>query len=207
MLDINQSISTNINSKFALNITCRMLIEVALKPAITNVATVIASTLASNDLFGLYDVSALIIICESKDIVLNKFNSILKETTLKRLQIHQKRPVVFHGKKELLACNLLGNWVNNVNQILGTGSYLQVSSTSYMVKTGRGFQEINDPFDYYFKFHGVYQTKQACSFHILKKNDCLHQEGVTKRFIIKNCYDDDPLGTYLHSITLSCKIY
>ena len=87
-LDIYQPISTNINCKCALNITYRMLIELALRPEITNIATVITSALASNDLFGLYDVSALIIISESKDIALNKFDSILKEAVLKRLQVH-----------------------------------------------------------------------------------------------------------------------
>ena len=178
-----------------------MLLEVGVKSAITNIATAITSTLASNDLFGLYDVSALITINDSKNVALNRVYSILKEATLKRLQVYQKRPAVFHGKKELVTCKLLGNWVNDVKQILGIGSYSQVSSTSYMVKMGERFYEVDDWFDCSPKFYEVSQIKQDCNFYILKKNDCLHQEGVIKRFIIKAYYEHVPsLGKRLHNI-------
>ena len=205
-LDICHSISTNINCKCALNITYRMLIELALKPAITNIATVITSSLASNDLFGLYVVSALIIINESKNIALHRFDSILKEAILKRLQVHQKRPIVFHGEKELVACRSLGKWVNDVKQILGRGSYLQVSSTSYMVKVNRVLQESNDWFDCSSKFYEVSKIKQSCNSYILKKDAYLHQEGMVKRFILENCDSYFTLGKRLHSITFSAKL-
>ena len=204
-LDICHSISTNINCKCALNISYRMLIELALKPAITNIATVIISTLASNDLFGLYGVSALIIINESKNIALNRCNIILKEAILKRLQVHQKRLVVFHGEKELVACKLLGNWVTDVKQILGRGSYVQVSSTSYIVRMGKRFQDTRAWTHASSKFYEVSQFKRPCSFYILRKDGCLHQEGVIKRFF-KNYIDYEPLGKRLHSITFFCTI-
>ena len=205
-LDIYQPISTNINCKCALNITYRMLLEVGVKSAITNIATAITSTLASNDLFGLYVISALIIINDSKNVALNRFYSILKEAILKRLQAYQRTPAVFHGEKELVTCKLLGNWVNDVKQILGIGSYSQVSSTSYMFRMGE-FHEVNDWFDCSSKFYEVSQVKQACNFYILKKNDCLHQEGVIKRFNFGKCNGYEPfLSKCLYSITFSCKI-
>ena len=106
-----------------------------------------------------------------------------------------------------MACKLLGNWVNYVKQILGRGSYLQVSSTSYMVKIYSGFGEINDWYDCSSKSYEISQIKKRCYFYILKKGDCLPQEDVTKRFIFETRDGYGPsLGKRFHSITFFCKI-
>ncbi|CEP19169.1 hypothetical protein [Parasitella parasitica] len=107
-----------------------MLIEVGLIPAIENIAAIITSTLVSNSFFGRYNVSALIVIGDFKEMA----RVALKETIQKRLQVYQKKHAVFVGEQELVACESLGTWAIERKQILGIGSYLQPSDTNYTVR-------------------------------------------------------------------------
>lgn len=45
-------------------------------------------------------------------------NCVLKEIICSCLSVHRKRLVAFFGKEELLACKSLGNWINDMKQVL-----------------------------------------------------------------------------------------
>ena len=161
-----------------MRITYRMLMELAVKPAVNNIARTITSTLVSNDLFGLYDVPVLIITSDLSNI----FHNFLKESVQQRLHVHQRSLTVFFNEKELMACKLLGNWISDVKQILGKGDYIQLSSTNYIVRLS--FYDEN------------FNTHRQPDYNIVKKYDNLAHEGVSKSIIIKDG-EFSCLGKYL----------
>lgn len=177
-------ISIDNSCNCTLRITYRMLIEVALKPVISNIAKMISSTLASNDLFGLYDVAVLIIDSKSKEIANSTYDIILKESIYRHLKVYQKRPVVFFGKEEVIACKSLGSWVSGVKQIFGNGGYLQISDTTYMIRLRSNNQVEND------------------DFIIFEKGDYLGHKGVN-RTLVPNISGSSFLGKFLYKIIFS----
>jgi hypothetical protein len=142
--------------------------ELAVKPAVNDIARTIISTLVSTDFFGLYDVSVLVIISDNKNISHN----LLKESVHQRLHVYQRDLAVYFDKEELIACKVLGNWITDVNQILGKGDYIQLSSSSYIAR-----------FKY---FNQNSYNQQYCDFDIVKENDELVYEGVSKNIIIED---------------------
>ncbi|KAI8641099.1 hypothetical protein BD408DRAFT_418617 [Parasitella parasitica] len=129
-LDNYQQISVSNGCECRLDISNRLLIEVGIKPAIGGLATIIASTFASNSFFGQYNVSVLVVINGYDD----ESSSILKEVLQKRLQIHRKKTVLFLGEKELMSCKSLGTWAVEKEQMLGEGCYIQLSDTNYVIR-------------------------------------------------------------------------
>lgn len=171
-----------------------MILEIGLKPAISNIATLIASSLADNDLFGLYNVSSLIItgVCEKSESIYQRYrNRLIREKTYTFLQKHEKKPVVFFSFEELKTCMFLGSWAFDVAQILEKGNYTQISSTSYIieftVRTGLN----NRIYEYDGKSHGIISQNNlrlnTYSFLALKQGDILGQEILYKRFVFRNC--------------------
>ena len=148
--------------------TYRMLMELAVKPAVNNIARTITSTLVSNDLFGLYDVSVLTITSDLSNI----FHNFLKESVQQRLHVHQRSLAVFFDEEELMACKLLGNWIADVKQILGKGDYIQLSSTSYIARLSFYDRNSNETRDY--------------DYSIVEKYDNLVHEGVSKSTTIED---------------------
>ncbi|KAI8645265.1 hypothetical protein BD408DRAFT_83617 [Parasitella parasitica] len=177
-----QQISISNNCKCALNIPNRVLLDVGLKPSIGSVGTIIASTLASNSFFGLYNVSALIVISDYE----YAGNSIMKEIIQRRLQIHRKKPVVFFGEQELAACMMLGEWAIEKKQILGKGSYSQLSNSNYLVKfhyfPGRQ-KKMYECDRYSYKM-----AERNLESVVLKQHDCLGHEGVSTFFFFKDTF-------------------
>ncbi|KAL9558391.1 hypothetical protein MBANPS3_000934 [Mucor bainieri] len=113
----------------ALKLSRRLLMEVGLKPAIANIATTITSALFSNDYFGLYQLSALILEKNFETIKNLRFlcavNGLLKQSLEEYLEVH-------HNRLLLLFQDKCAN--NNISQYLGRGDYSQVSSMAYTFK-------------------------------------------------------------------------
>ncbi|OAD04964.1 hypothetical protein MUCCIDRAFT_80058 [Mucor lusitanicus CBS 277.49] len=122
-------------------ITSRLLQDIGLNSALQALAAIVASSISSNSLFGLYNVSALIVtdnfwkqkyaikLCNP-----TYFTSILRKQVHANLQAHSKRPAVIFGIEELLASNYLGSWEGSSNRIIDNTMYRQVSSTGYMLE-------------------------------------------------------------------------
>lgn len=188
-LDMDQAILIDKNCNCTLHITYRMLIEIALKPVISNIANIISSTLASNDLFGLYGVAVLIITSKSKEIASNMYDSILKESIYRHLKVHQKRPAVFFSQEEVIDCKTLGNWISDVKQIFGRGSYLQLSDTRYMIR---------------FRSNNKVENND---FIIFEKGDYLGHKGVNK-ILVPDISGSSSLGKplYIYISSFSSKL-
>lgn len=103
--------------------------EVGLKPVIANIAATVTSSLFSNDFFGRYQVSALIVKKDLKTInnphFSYSYSRFLKEALQRHLRVHQRRiSLLFHD-----------NQVDSkITQYLGRGEYSQVSSTTWIFK-------------------------------------------------------------------------
>ncbi|CAO0803721.1 unnamed protein product [Mucor circinelloides] len=112
-----------------LNLSRRLLLEVGLKPVIANIAATVTSSLFSNDFFGRYQVSALIVKKDLKTInnphFSYSYSRFLKEALQRHLRVHQRRiSLLFHD-----------NQVDSkITQYLGRGEYSQVSSTTWIFK-------------------------------------------------------------------------
>ncbi|KAI8645256.1 hypothetical protein BD408DRAFT_382525 [Parasitella parasitica] len=197
-LDNHQQISISNDCECRLNISTRLLIEVGIKPAIGNLATIIASTLASNSFFGRYNVSVLIVINGYDD----KSSSILKQVLQKRLQIHQKKTVLFLGEQELMSCKSLGAWAVEKEQILGEGSYMQLSDTNYVVRfyTTQDTEE-NKVYEYNgYSFRKIKMMRGGSESIVLRQAEHLDHKGVHTSFIFK---DVIPLMVELYTQSIS----
>ncbi|KAL9547136.1 hypothetical protein MBANPS3_006317 [Mucor bainieri] len=110
----------------SLKLSRRLLLEVGLKPAISNIATTITSALFSDDYFGLYPLSALILEINFKTIKNTPFlcaiDGLLKQTLKEFLQLHHNRLLLLFYDKHV---------ASNASQYVGQGGYSQVSSTTY----------------------------------------------------------------------------
>ncbi|CEP19162.1 hypothetical protein [Parasitella parasitica] len=191
-LDDYQQISISNDCKCTLNISNRMLIEVGLIPAIENIAAIITSTLVSNSFFGRYNVSALIVIGDFKEMA----RVALKETIQKRLQVYQKKHAVFVGEQELVACESLGTWAIERKQILGKGSYVQLSDTNYTVRF-RTHHE-GDVYEYNgFAFKKIKGAPGSSESIVLRQAEYLAQEGVYLSFIFKGAFLFDAGKNYV----------
>ncbi|KAK4513168.1 uncharacterized protein ATC70_012963 [Mucor velutinosus] len=132
--DVYHAIPTSKECACSFQISFRALMNIGLQPAISHIATIIASSLASNSFFGLYTLSALIIMDESREMIIQDHNDTFKKTMQSCLKAHSRRAAVFYGKEAVLACGSLGNWCTGLQQIFGKGSYSQVSSSGYLLR-------------------------------------------------------------------------
>ncbi|EPB84115.1 hypothetical protein HMPREF1544_09103 [Mucor circinelloides 1006PhL] len=186
--DTYQSLPISDDCHCFINISRRILLEVGLKPAIENNAATVASTLASNSLFGLYSLAALIVTDEMDTFCKGSYfdhykNIIFQESMRKCLQVQQKRPAVFFDEASLMACDTLGTWSESSRQILGRGNYTQVSGASYGVRLFAENAMKHRSFNGLYEYHqNAYKKNRAVhafpSFIVLSKGDYLHHEGV-----------------------------
>ncbi|KAF1797745.1 hypothetical protein FB192DRAFT_1395928 [Mucor lusitanicus] len=122
-LDSYSLILVNQRCSCALKLSQRLLLQVGLKPAVGNLATTITSALFSNDFFGRYQLSTLIVVTSLKAIK-NTFLSCAIDRLLKQalegfLQVHHNRLLLlFQGR----------HVSNSVSRYLGRGDYSQVAS-------------------------------------------------------------------------------
>ncbi|EPB89495.1 hypothetical protein HMPREF1544_03726 [Mucor circinelloides 1006PhL] len=115
-LDAYQSISIDKECTCTLNISCRMLLEAGLKPAISGIAEIIVGTILSNDHFGLYQVAALLA-KKSVDFIDVSFERFLEEKLAKLFQSRQRRPAMLFINEETK---------HLMRQYLARGSYTQI---------------------------------------------------------------------------------
>ncbi|CAO3646984.1 unnamed protein product [Mucor fragilis] len=193
-IDINHIISISKECSCSLQISFRTLVDIGLQPAISHVATIIASSLASNSFFGLYPVSALIIMDDSKDTLLQKRHHIFEKTMQRCLQAHHGRTIVFYSRETVMAaCESLGNWCTGLQQVFGKGPYSQVSSTDYVLKfSGEDIDETEEEFEMY-RYHSNSLKKgdsfeRPNEFAILEKGHALDPGGLIHLFYQKNTY-------------------
>ncbi|KAG1090532.1 hypothetical protein G6F42_019669 [Rhizopus arrhizus] len=203
--DTYQSLPISDDCHCFINISRRILLEVGLKPAIENNAATVASTLASNSLFGLYSLAALIVTDEMDTFCKGSYfdhykNIIFQESMRKCLQVQQKRPAVFFDEASLMACDTLGTWSESSRQILGRGNYTQVSGASYGVRLFAENAMKHRSFNGLYEYHqNAYKKNRAVhafpSFIVLSKGDYLHHEGVCKTLVLHN-YDVRRIGKF-----------
>ncbi|EPB81099.1 hypothetical protein HMPREF1544_12199 [Mucor circinelloides 1006PhL] len=197
--DSYQLISIDKKCDCALKISPRMLLEVGLKPAIVNLASMIVGTLISNDSFGLYHVPTIIITGSIMDSL--QFSShteqCLKNNVYNCFYMHQRKPTLFfHDNKEA---------DRNLTQYLGRGSYSQLSSTSYFVEFHLvsysnediivGVQHEENDFSKKLKIERR-KNETLCDlvnfrldgmYPLLKRGNILNPEGTSKSFCIRFC--------------------
>lgn len=203
--DTYQSLPISDDCHCFINISRRILLEVGLKPAIENNAATVASTLASDSLFGLYSLAALIVTDEMDTFCKGSYfdhykNIIFQESMRKCLQVQQKRPAVFFDEASLMACDTLGTWSESSRQILGRGNYAQVSGASYGVRLFAENAMKHRSFNGLYEYHqNAYKKNRAVhafpSFIVLSKGDYLHHEGVCKTLVLHN-YDVRRIGKF-----------
>lgn len=205
-----ESISISKNCNCSLQVSQRMLLEIGLKSAIRNIATIIVSSLASDDLFSNYNVSALIIIDDLNIFACNSYykyysNTNFQDFVLKFLQGYQKNPTIFFNEEDLMACKSLGDWVSNKKQIFGKGSYTQLSSASYGIKFFAKDVVKHGSFNGMYEYDGTSYKKNRVvnafpNLIILSRNDFLTQDGSIKRVVLHK-YDIRRIGKRFYNIT------
>ncbi|CEP12892.1 hypothetical protein [Parasitella parasitica] len=224
-LDFEHTISISSICSCSFKLSQRMLLEIGLMPAISHIACIIASSLASNDLFGLYSVSALIVTDDSTMFAISPFYSrhrrhILKKSIKSSFKLYKAKPVVFFGEQELMSCTALGDWEKSTQQILGKGSYKQALSTSYAVRFDIDATPQEDSYWSVYEYHGdLYEkvklrtiSKKSNMYDepyqaiIVHTGDCLDQDGVTKRFFF-NDSDVQTMGIRLVSSFQNEELY
>ncbi|KAL7326641.1 hypothetical protein PS15p_208944 [Mucor circinelloides] len=199
-LDAYQSISIDKECTCTLNISCRMLLEAGLKPAISGIAETIVGTILSNDHFGLYQVAALFV-KKSVDFIDVSFERFLEEKLAKLFQSRQRRPTMLFINEE--RGHLMG-------QYLVRGSYTQVSDSNYAVKLSFRTDRnsfycgvLDNHLGAYTDIPGrcmawkgnsdgqieSYLFESRCT--ILKKGEDLSSIGVGKSFFLPKC--DNPM--------------
>ncbi|CAO3646972.1 unnamed protein product [Mucor fragilis] len=187
-IDINHAISINKECNCSFQISFRTLIDIGLQPAISHIATTIASSLASNSFFGLYTVSALIIMDDSKETLLQNYHHIFEKTMQRYLQAHHGSTVVFYSRETVMAaCESLGSWYTGLQQVFGKGPYSQVSSTDYLLRLEKPLTaDANEKFDIY-KYHSNSlkngdSIERPNEFAILEKGHALDSSGTIHTF-------------------------
>lgn len=172
----------------------QLVLEIGFKQAISNIATLLVSSLADNNLFGLYDVSSLIItgICEKKGSIYQYyFNKVFRQKVYAFLQIHKKKPVVLFSLKELKACMFLGNWAFDTDQILEKGYHSQISSIGLIIEFPQYTNVIGTVAVYEYdgdKYKRAGQINDAASCVILKEGQVIEQKDIIKIFFVRD-YD------------------
>ncbi|GAN04002.1 hypothetical protein MAM1_0053d03458 [Mucor ambiguus] len=204
-IDTYKTLFISDNCQCSVNVSQRILLEVGLKPAIDNLAAVVVSTLASDHLFGLYNIAALIITDKMnlfKEVLyFDHYTRIMLQKSIRSyLQVHRKKPVVFFDEATLMACSTLGAWSESARQILGRGNYTQISGANYGIRlfakkaTRQG--SFNGLYEYY--DHAYRKNKVIDVFPnliVLSKGDRLGQEGVSKTLVLHN-YDVRRIGKF-----------
>jgi hypothetical protein len=182
-IDSNHVISISKECSCSFQISFRTLINIGLQPAISHIATIIASSLASNSFFGLYTVSALIIMDDSKETLIQNQHHIFEMTMQRCLQAHHRRTIVFYSRETVMAAFAsLGSWCTGLQQVFGKGSYSQVSSTDYVLKfLAHGMDDDKKKFTMC-KYHSnsfkkADSIEKPSEFVILEKGDALDLGG------------------------------
>ncbi|KAL9551870.1 hypothetical protein MBANPS3_004052 [Mucor bainieri] len=139
-LDTYWLVSVDQQCTCALKLSQRLLIEVGLKPAIANIATTITSALFSDDYFGLYQPSALILERNFETIknllFLCAINGLLKQALKTFLQLHHYRLLLlFHDN-----CAK-----SSFSQYLGRGDFSQISSAAYIFSVTGVYKKGDEP--------------------------------------------------------------
>lgn len=102
--------------------------DIGLTSAIINIGAIIVGAAFSNDYFGLYPISAIIVrkcmISVANPLYSRPLERFLQGTLRKEFQIHQQNPRLFFESDtdDILA------------QYLGTGAYSQIASTTFAIK-------------------------------------------------------------------------
>ncbi|CEP17222.1 hypothetical protein [Parasitella parasitica] len=203
-IDMYQDIPISRSCACSLSTTHRSLLEIGLKPAVGEVAASIVSSIAANDMFGAYHVSALIItggidVFASNPYYYYQINRIFQESLNKYLQTHQRSIVVFLSREAVMACNTLGTW-RDKNQIFGRGDYTQLSSASFGIKYFAKDVVKQGSFSGMFEYDGTSYRKNKVvrgfpNLIILSKEDRLTYEGLSKVLVLHN-YEIRRIGLY-----------
>ncbi|KAI8639869.1 hypothetical protein BD408DRAFT_445624 [Parasitella parasitica] len=192
---IFQTIPINSNCGCTIQLSHQMILEIGLKPAITNFATMVASSLVDNDLFGRFHITSLIItgICETNDSLYQHYcNKLTREKVYTFLRKYQKGLNLFFGSAELKkVCLLTGNWEMDIKQVLKSGKYDQISSTTYIIKFIM-YNELRQIYEY--NGHSCQKPYQQITeksdvvayFVLLSRGEILDQDGMYKTFITRN---------------------
>ncbi|KAK4511099.1 uncharacterized protein ATC70_012310 [Mucor velutinosus] len=204
-IDTYQKLFISDNCQCSLNITKRILLQIGLKPAIDNIAAMVVSSLASDHLFGLYSMAALIVTDKMDLFTEGSYfdyyrNIIFQESVRNYLQVHQKRPVVFFDEATLLASSALGGWSKSSRQILGRGDYTQISGASYGIRLFAKNATKQGSFNGLYEYHeNAYRKNKVLDVFpnliVLSKGDCLGHEGVGKTLVLHN-YDVRRIGKF-----------
>ncbi|CAO3647040.1 unnamed protein product [Mucor fragilis] len=186
-IDSKHAISINKECNCSFQISFRTLTDIGLQSVISHIASITASSLASNSFFGLYTVSALIIMNDSKETLIQNYHSIFEKTLQRCLQAHHGRTIVFYNREAVMACETLGIWCTGIQQVFGKGSYSQVSSTDYAIEfLGFGKDGTEKGFEMY-KYHSNSLKKgdmieSPNMFAILEKGQAVDSSGSTHVF-------------------------
>lgn len=184
------------NCSCTLSLSIQTLIEIGLKPAVDENASMIVSILTSNDFFGLYEISALLIIHSFKAInnscmqfYSDKF---LREKLLTCLQVHRRKTAVFLNKAELFACNFLGSWIGRGGSsvLLEKSKFSQVSSCSYLVRfNANAISPGKSNSSIYLDEGNSYRKIEDYGYVILEREDTIPFDGLHITFISAPCTD------------------
>ncbi|KAL7320818.1 hypothetical protein PS15m_000668 [Mucor circinelloides] len=190
-IDVHHAVPISHQCNCIFPLSYRALVDIGLQPVRSHIATIIASALSSDSFFGLYSVSLLIIIDDSEQKIVQGENSIFRKIMQNCLEAHQKRPTVFYDKSTLMACGFMGSWCIGLQQILGKGPYVQVSSTDYVLKfSSNGVTDQDEKFGVYNYHANSYKEDDSMrgpnEFVVLKKGQTLDSNGSIKAFYQKD---------------------
>ncbi|GAN05975.1 hypothetical protein MAM1_0107c05451 [Mucor ambiguus] len=189
-IDISYAISISKECNCSFQVTFRALINIGLQPVIIHIATIIASSLASSSFFGLYTVSALIIMDDSKERLVKDHHDVFKKAIQSCLKAHYRRTIIFYNREAVVACQSLGSWCSGLQQVFGKGTYSQVSSTDYILRFSSFGTDDNEEGFAMYKYHsdslkqGEFIEKPH-EFVILEKGHALDPRGSIHVFYMK----------------------
>ncbi|GAN05981.1 hypothetical protein MAM1_0107c05457 [Mucor ambiguus] len=190
-IDISHAIPISKECNCSFQVTIRALINIGLQPVIIHIATIIASSLASSSFFGLYTVSALIIMDDSKETLVKDYHDDFKKAIQSCLKAHYKRTIIFYNREAVVACQSLGSWCSGLQQAFGKGTYSQVSSTDYILRfLSFGADRFKKGYEWY-KYHSDSLKESELiaaqnEFIILEKGHALDSRGSTHVFYQRN---------------------
>ncbi|KAI8645211.1 hypothetical protein BD408DRAFT_480717 [Parasitella parasitica] len=204
-IDMYQNVSISDSCACSLNTTQRLVLEIGLKPAVREIAASIVSSLAANDMFGAYNVAALIMTWDNNVFASNPYydyhvSRMFKESLNNCLQTHQRNLVIFLSRETVIACKTLGIWRNGRKQIFGRGDYTQLSSASYGIKYFAKDVVKQGSFSGIFEYDGSSYSKNKVTrsflnLIILSRDDRLTNKGYSKILVLHN-YDVHRIGLY-----------
>lgn len=192
-LDIHHPIPVDADCACAFTVTDWILFEIGLKPSIMEIASAIVGTVFSNDSFGLYQISALLISGSIKKIkhpyYLPNAERALREAIQKCLQDHQTSPMVFFINK-VDDCKM--------GTYLGRGRYSQVSSTSYMIRFRMFprfgikvavYEEKDSAWRQLIKCGEIRDTSHSTDsyvyeYRILERGESITSKGIQRAFVV-----------------------